>query len=79
MVGSLCTCSSSTEAASIKPTNHLATVFGLLRGFHTIDPGYLCRLNHVASSKILYVAPMRICSAGLFRSICSNGLCKRRG
>jgi len=78
MVGLLCTCSSSTEAASIKPTSHLATVFSLLQWFATINPGYLCRLHHVASSDGLYDFPMRIYQKGLLRSMCFNGLCEMK-
>jgi len=69
MVGLLCTCSSSTEAASIKPTKHLATVFSLLQRVATINPGYLRRLDHVASSDGSYDIPIRIYPEGLLRSL----------
>lgn len=77
-MGLLCTCSSSTEAASIKPTKRLAKVFSALQRFATIDPGYLCRLHHVASSDRLYDIPMREFSEGLLRLMSLNGLCEMR-
>ncbi len=78
MMGLLCTCSSSTEAASIKPTNHLATLFSLLQRFATIDPGYLRRFDHVASPDRLNGIPMRVCSGRLLRLMCLNGLCETK-